>query len=288
MNYDEKSRKVKRIFLPLMLIILLMIVVGGTYAWFSYNRVVDTNKVSASTGTDDIKLLVSTKGGAAFKGKETAAIGQVNKSDAMELIPVSTADLKNYLYSPVTEDGNAYYFSEAKDEQFIYHGRIYIMAKASDEFKGRTMSLYLDGSGKNGTDFVTAEDQRILNASRLGIIADGGKPLIFTVSNKSNDDGSQLRNTYIGDQLVEDGNVIVMKNGEVTPVADPAVNFDKYSVTMSGGSARLPDNSLLTMELNQIYEIDVYFYLEGCDPDCSNQVKLKETDMQLAFFGVLN
>ena len=42
------------------------------------------------------------------------------------------------------------------------------------------------------------------------------------------------------------------------------------------------------MKLNQIYTLDVYFYLEGCDPDCSDGISQNMADIHLAFFGVLN
>jgi hypothetical protein len=41
------------------------------------------------------------------------------------------------------------------------------------------------------------------------------------------------------------------------------------------------------LELNQIYAVDIYFYLEGCDPDCSDSVSLDGADLHLAFYGVL-
>ena len=45
---------------------------------------------------------------------------------------------------------------------------------------------------------------------------------------------------------------------------------------------------LLEMELNRIYTVDVYFYLEGCDPDCSDSVSDQEADIHLAFYGVID
>ena len=33
---------------------------------------------------------------------------------------------------------------------------------------------------------------------------------------------------------------------------------------------------------------NMYFYLEGCDPDCSDSVSYDEADLHLAFYGVLS
>ena len=40
------------------------------------------------------------------------------------------------------------------------------------------------------------------------------------------------------------------------------------------------------MNLNQIYPVDVYFYLEGCDSDCSDAITHNEADLYLAFYGI--
>ena len=50
----------------------------------------------------------------------------------------------------------------------------------------------------------------------------------------------------------------------------------------------IPDKPLLTMEVNRIYPVDIYFYLEGCDPDCSNSIQYSTVDLQLGFYGVLS
>ena len=42
------------------------------------------------------------------------------------------------------------------------------------------------------------------------------------------------------------------------------------------------------LNLNETYTVDVYFYLEGCDPDClSDKVALTKATLNLAFYGLL-
>ena len=56
------------------------------------------------------------------------------------------------------------------------------------------------------------------------------------------------------------------------------------------GAEGVSDNSvksLVTMNLNQIYEVDIYFYMEGCDPDCSDVAQLDALDFHLSFYGIL-
>ena len=41
------------------------------------------------------------------------------------------------------------------------------------------------------------------------------------------------------------------------------------------------------MQIGKIYSLDIYFYLEGCDPDCTDSVSFNTADLQLSFYGVL-
>lgn len=286
MNNNKKSNKMPGPLIYIMIIAVLLMIIGGTYAWFTYNRTVETNKVSARTDNDDVKLLVSTKGGANFKGKDVAAIGQVNSADKMELMPVSTADLKNFLYSPITQGGKATYFDDVKNEKFYYHGRIFIKAEAKGDFATKKMNLYLDQSGSEVENFVKAEGEGILNASRIGLKFESSNPRIFRVSDKSNSKNNQVRNTVINGQQLGDGNVIARRDGKITAVADPSITLNKYTVKEVNGAKRLPDNPIIKMDMNKEYQLDIYFYIEGCDPDCSDIVQENEVDLQLAFFGV--
>ena len=59
-----------------------------------------------------------------------------------------------------------------------------------------------------------------------------------------------------------------------------------------GGRSRSADEGqgggpLLEMELGRVYQVDVYFYLEGCDPDCTESIAFDDGYLHLAFYGVL-
>ena len=45
---------------------------------------------------------------------------------------------------------------------------------------------------------------------------------------------------------------------------------------------------LAEIEMNKIYSLDIFVYLEGCDPDCSHGISQDMADIHLAFFGALN
>ena len=71
-------------------------------------------------------------------------------------------------------------------------------------------------------------------------------------------------------------------------VGDPSRAITDYTVSFEHASVTEPQRTLREMELNRIYTVDVYFYLEGCDPDCSDSVSDQEADIHLAFYGVID
>ena len=68
---------------------------------------------------------------------------------------------------------------------------------------------------------------------------------------------------------------------------DPAVPLSGYTIEKNGQNITLPKQPLAYLEWNRIYSMDIYFYLEGCDPDCSDAVSFDGADIHLAFYGVL-
>ena len=68
---------------------------------------------------------------------------------------------------------------------------------------------------------------------------------------------------------------------------DPSVSMESYMIQFGESDITLPKQPLLTMDLNRIYPVDIYFYLEGCDPDCSDDLSFDIADLHLAFYGVL-
>jgi len=72
-------------------------------------------------------------------------------------------------------------------------------------------------------------------------------------------------------------------------VSDPSVLISDYEVKFENAGISIPDKPLLTMEVNRIYPVDIYFYLEGCDPDCSDAgISFDQADLHLAFYGILS
>lgn len=69
-------------------------------------------------------------------------------------------------------------------------------------------------------------------------------------------------------------------------MTDPAEPITDYIISSAGGFS-LPSRPLCTLEAGAVCPVDIYFYLEGCDPDCSGAISFDAAGLALAFYGVL-
>ena len=257
----------------------------ATYAWFTTNREVSTSTATARTGEETLELQLSTSGGGSFRDADSVSIQQVNQTSAEYLLPVSTSNLVNFVYSPNTEVGIAKAFQPVENESYYYHGRVYIRATGTGWPDGTTMKLYLDQSDNILGQQVSGE---LLNAARLGLVFDGdySSAVILKLSDSSNSSDQQVYNTEVNGQRLGDNQVLSYVNQSVQAVTDPSVAAGQYTVTFDNDSMQAPERTLLTMNLNQIYSVDIYFYIEGCDPDCSSYIQYSIADLQIGFYGI--
>lgn len=259
----------------------------ATLAWFTANRAVQTNTATARTGDETLELQISSSGGSSFKSVETAQITQINQTNSEILLPVSTADLNSFVYAPFTKDGKASAFKKVDDEANYYHGRVYLRAEGEGWPEGSRMNLYLDQSdGLLGE----AADGYLLNASRLGLIFNGdtSNPIILRLSESENPGNAQIYNTEVNGKILGKNQVLGYNDSGVFAIEDPSVSISEYTIDFSENQMKLPSRALMSMELGKIYPVDIYFYLEGCDPDCSESIQLNEAELHLAFYGVLD
>lgn len=258
----------------------------ATLAWFTANRAVQTNTATARTGDETLELQISSSGGSGFKSVETAQITQINQTNSEILLPVSTADLNSFVYAPFTKDGKASAFKKVDDEANYYHGRVYLRAEGEGWPEGSRMNLYLDQSDGLLGD---AADGYLLNASRLGLIFDGdaSNPVILRLSESENPENAQIYNTEVNGKILGKNQVLGYNDNGVFAVGDPSVSISEYTIDFSENQMKLPSSTLVSMELGKIYPVDIYFYLEGCDPDCSESIQLNKAELHLAFYGVL-
>ena len=153
-----------------------------------------------------------------------------------------------------------------------------MMAYAVNQPESAKMALYFskDMSEENG-------GKEMLAGARLGLKFDDQDPVIFSLTTDSL--SSQVNNTYINGTLAGEGIVLSGSGDSVSTESDPSVQMSDYVFDTEQGNA--PDKPIAYLELNRSYKVDVYFYLEGCDPDCTDDLQQSELDMDLYFYGVL-
>lgn len=278
----EQGQLRRQLLLTLATLVLLAVTLSGaTFAWFSSNRAVSTSRAEARAGTEEWKLLVSSSADGPFEA--VCGIRQVNATKPDQLLPVSTADLAAFYYCPSTQDDLATRFLPVEDERSYYHGRIYLLAQAEGEqWQGQTMAVYLDTNEDAGP--LVSADGQLLTAARLGLFCQGAQsgPVILRLSEQANPLRSEM-NTAPGGSLAGEGVVIT---GETATAPDPSVPLD--SVLLAADAAVLPEQPLLRLERNTVYPLDIYFYLEGCDPDCNETISTQTCELYLSFFGVVD
>lgn len=168
----------------------------ASYAWFTSNREVSTSTATARTGDETLELQLSTSGGSDFRDADSASIRQINQTSADYLLPVSTNNLQNFVYSPVTQDGMAKVFQPVENEEYYYHGRVYIRASGEGWTDGTTVKLYLDQSDNILGEKISGD---MLNAARLGFVFDEdySQTVILKLSESENSGSQQTYNTVV-------------------------------------------------------------------------------------------
>lgn len=292
---EKKSfgRILASIYSAVTFLAVLLSLTAATYAWFSSNSVVNTDRVSGRSGTDIVKLEISPTGGNDFRGASESALIQVNAGSI--LMPVSTADLNTF----VTNRGSitkkvddkdvdeVVYFEKVTGEQYYYHGRVYLRATSQGHSENAKLALYLDGSQAAAMNLTTSAKGAFQNAARLGLKFDGGSSKILRLSEGSNTASGQAIGARLNGVAIQAGQVI---NGSADPfqiATDPSAPITQYMVGEDGLTGSTSLTPLLMMDLNRIYMVDIYFYLEGCDPDCTDMVKKDSLNLHIAFYGVL-
>lgn len=261
---------------------------ASTYAWFTSNRTVDTSRVQARSGTQELELCIGTSQNGAFTAAYAVAIPQVNQADREKLMPVSTADLSSFVCNEVTFDDMASVFVPVENEQYIYHGRIYLKAQAQGQPSDARVALYLDEGSESGGNLASGLTGDMLTAARLGLVFDQDytHSVIFELSDQENSAG-RVRNTVVNGQTLGDREVLKLVGDRVQAVADPCVSLASRTITLNSSRGVSAQEPLLKMELNHVYAVDVYFYIEGCDPDCTDSIAYSTAELHLAFYGVL-
>lgn len=268
----------------------------ATYAWFTANGNVETETVTARTGSADLELQLSSRPEGDFSPETVKdADGKEYNGVALEplgsrvLLPVSTADLKTFVYSPATDEGQATEDtltvpSQQELEKIVYHTTIYLRLRDNGNLSDNiTVNLYLDDLGIQKTTEEIEAENRLLNAARLGLSINGS----YYILRYSEDAVGAESNTLLHGELLKPGQVLTFENGDVKAADIPAENQGLLSEFQYSDKNLTPKPILKGMQPGTVYPLDIYFYLEGCDPDCQDAAQKQQAGLSLGFYAVL-
>jgi len=177
-------------------------------------------------------------------------------------------------------DGYVTNFYEDTNESNYYHGKLYLELRGENVNEENTFKLYFDTNDNYGGVIGKDLSGNLLDGSRLGLTFDKDNPIIFHFYDEKKATSS---NTKVNGVVLDDGMVIDSNKKAVT---DPSVAFDNYVLDSSSADMELPQESIATLELNKTYEVDIYYYLEGCDADCTDSISFNEAEIHLAFYAI--
>ena len=260
----KKEYYVKMLFIVGVMALLVVTFSVSTYAWFTKNRQVESSRVSVSSGSQELDLLIATEKDGEYS-KETEIFADSNDV----LLPVSTVDLVNY-YKPATVslEGESNFVKIDKD---YYKEELYLRTTADGFLPTDTLQLYIDADGIMLFD----EGSKLETSVRVGLIFTCGevsKKVILSF------DSTEQENTVISNLI----------DGVPSYEADPSEFVGNYTIEEDGNNITLPSKYLIDLPLNEICKVEVFCYLEGNDKDCKNELREKEMRIQVPFYGVLS
>jgi hypothetical protein len=277
---DSSKLLKRRFFLALFaLFIAFLAVLSATFAWYIYNTGAHTTSVRMAAGAS-ASLEIS--------GEADGTYGSATVLDSFAgtLNPVSTDSILGGFQK-------VYGFTSGSGEQASVVANLFGAVDESDYYK---TTLYLRTSGSALDVYLTdigfedsSADAPISTAIRVGFVV-GDTEAIFAINQAENPEAEYNTATgkagYVLSASAGDGSTV-----EFTPYT--SANFCAYD-RETGVITRTDDSvALCTVagDGNGDYgtptQVDIYIWLEGCDPDCTNS--LAATTLQnlaLSFVGV--
>lgn len=285
----ERTARRTRVYIAAVMLALVAVLGAATYAWFTNNMKVNTNSVTVHSDTSELALELGNASTGSWSSSGDAALSTSSPND-LTLYPVSTFDLNGFAECVQNNSaGEATSFEQAADGEHFYHGWIDMRASVTGSGASKVtgkVNLYLDGSlSPNGADAT------LLRAARVGIkVSSGGQVLATDIFELDGSDGghrSEHPATVPGLAGYTDGMLLGWQNGALACGADTKQDPGSYTIDTSESAAR-PQNALVTMTLGQTYRLDVYYYIEGTDPDSADYLYQSAGTLNLGLFATLD
>lgn len=262
----------------LWIVLLLAVVTGTTYAWFTFAGRTSTNvtPMGGSISEGDSVLLISNASGGPFdKTCELVLTGNPES-----LSPVSTSNLQHFFTAAAqNKDGITvlYQNADARVDQAAVHGTVYLQCLNAP------CNVYFDRENLN-----LGNDGQALAAMRLGLritSAGGTETFLFQLNSLGATGNVQTVRTIARASAVVSE---ISGNGQPSYVDDPALDISEFMAQAGTNEKEYNPGtrSLVSLQADEVATVEYYLYLEGCDEQCSNAVQNRSSELQLAFAGV--
>lgn len=273
----ERKRLLRTAYLTAAwIVVILALLVGGTYAWFSFSAATNVTPVSGTISEGAANLLISNSESGEFDTECAIVLDEPVET----LSPISTTDLQSfYIATAQNRKGISILFQDVTEKAgtMAMHGKVYLKSEGSE------CEVYFFRSGLS-----FGEDTQALAAMRLGMritTQREAKDYIFLLDEMGGS-GAQAFQT-----VPDNGTVVasVDGNGKASFASDPAVSMGPYMAIDEGVEDEEPqpgETPLCILETDEIAAVEFWLYLEGCDENCITEVQSKDIDLQLAFAGV--
>ncbi|MDD5863375.1 MAG: hypothetical protein PUD80_01890 [Firmicutes bacterium] len=310
-NHQEPVRRLRRRFrlAVLGLLIALTATVAATFAWYIYNTSAHTTKVKLAAGTS-INLQISNQREGRYESATTLSPAGQDESFVGILTPVSTNDVRKGFqkatnFEPLgTGTGldalwaNAFGFS-SPEEQDYYKTALYLRTNAPSADVYIANMDYGQPSADGTASTKTEQDRLMSSAMRIGfaVYASGSDEqviaqYIFSLNEDDHID-NPLNNTAPGQD--QPGSFVMDPTNPGQTVAFTPLNTENYCLydpDTSAASATEKSTKLCTLtglgsDYGEATRMDVYLWLEGCDPDCTNELcSMTLHNLSIIFAGV--
>lgn len=280
-----------RAYIALVMVALAATLSAATYAWFTNNMKVNTNSVSVHSDTSKLVLELGDADRGSWSQQGDVSLTS-NATGAVTLYPVSTFDLNGFAACAQNNSvGDATVFEQAKDNgSAFYHGwidlRPTITGTGASKVRGK-VNLYLAESL-----VPQGADAELLRAARVGIkISSGSQVLATNIFELDGSDGGHRdehpATAPVGLAGYTEGMLLGWQNGQLA--CGTNVTQDPAAFTLdTSETATRPQNTLATLGLGQAYRLDIYYYIEGTDPDSADYLYQDPGTLHLALFATLD
>jgi len=266
----------------ILLIVAMMSMTVATFAWYIYNTEAHTTDLHMAAGTS-VSLEISKE----YAGTYGSSV--VLDSFVGRLNPVSTNNISRGFQKVIG-------FTDGSDTRSNLVANLFSYSTSADYYKttlylksAGDLDIYLSNIGYTDSRPATP----ISTATRIGFVvyapgenASAADEFIFEINKDKNPEREY--NTATGyEGCVLDCTTTAGITVPFTPYSPD--NFCNYDVATGNVTLNSASTKLCSIKGNDApTKIDVYIWLEGCDPDCTNSIAgttIKE--VALAFAGYL-